>query len=148
MYQQFQSKFKAFSHLLLPNSQICVVHGRNFLIQVFSRGGYFFSVSQDETEQRHTNLSKNDPHRNQNQQCGISAHRLLISDLASPQHDLCHCYMLSGTLNSKGSRERSLWLSGRASVSGSGGRGFESRPRHTKGVKNGTSGYLAWCSAL
>ena len=29
----------------------------------------------------------------------------------------------------------SLWLSGRASASGSGGRGFESRPCHTKGVK-------------
>ena len=28
-----------------------------------------------------------------------------------------------------------MWLSGRASTSGSGGRGFESRPRHTKGVK-------------
>ena len=33
------------------------------------------------------------------------------------------------------SHHRSLWLSGRASASGSGGRGFESRPRHTKGVK-------------
>ena len=43
---------------------------------------------------------------------------------------------------------RSRWLSGRASASGSGGRGFEPWPRHTKGVKNGTSGYLAWCSAL
>ena len=42
----------------------------------------------------------------------------------------------------------SRWLSGRASASGSGGRGFDPRPRHTKGVKNGTSGYLAWCSAL
>ena len=31
---------------------------------------------------------------------------------------------------------------GKASASGSGGRGFESRPHHTKGVKNGTSGYL------
>ena len=38
--------------------------------------------------------------------------------------------------------------SGRASASGSGGRGFDTRPRHTKGVKNGTSGYLLWCSAL
>ena len=38
--------------------------------------------------------------------------------------------------------------SGRASASGAGGRGFETRPRHTKGVKNGTSGYLAWRSAL
>ena len=26
--------------------------------------------------------------------------------------------------------------------------GFESRPCHTKGIRNGTSGYLAWCSAL
>ena len=43
---------------------------------------------------------------------------------------------------------RSRWLSGRASASGSGGRGFDPRPRHTKGVKNGTSGYLAWCSVL
>ena len=43
---------------------------------------------------------------------------------------------------------RSRWLSGRASASKSGGRGFDPRPRHTKGVKNGTSGYLAWCSAL
>ena len=38
--------------------------------------------------------------------------------------------------------------SGRASASGAGGRRFETRPRHTKGVKNGTSGYLAWSSAL
>ena len=30
---------------------------------------------------------------------------------------------------------RSRWLSGRASASGAGGRGFDSRPRHTKGVK-------------
>ena len=33
--------------------------------------------------------------------------------------------------------------SGTASAWGSGGRGFDTRPRHTKGVKNGTSGYLA-----
>ena len=38
--------------------------------------------------------------------------------------------------------------SGRASASGAGGRRFETWPRHTKGVKNGTSGYLAWRSAL
>ena len=38
--------------------------------------------------------------------------------------------------------------SGRASASGAGGRRFETRPRHTKGVKNGTSGYLALRSAL
>ena len=38
--------------------------------------------------------------------------------------------------------------SGRASASGAGGRRFETRPRHTKGVKNGTSGYIAWRSAL
>ena len=31
---------------------------------------------------------------------------------------------------------------------GLGGSRFESRLRHTKGVKNGTSGYLAWCSVL
>ena len=37
---------------------------------------------------------------------------------------------------------------GRASASGAGGRGFKSRSPHTKGVKNGTSGYLAWRSAL
>ena len=30
--------------------------------------------------------------------------------------------------------------SGRASASGAGGLRFETRPRHTKGVKNGTSG--------
>ena len=40
------------------------------------------------------------------------------------------------------------WLSGRASALGSGGRGFEPLPRHTKGVKNGTSGDLAWCSVI
>ena len=28
------------------------------------------------------------------------------------------------------------------------GRGIESRPSHTKGVKNGTSGYFAWRSTL
>ena len=34
--------------------------------------------------------------------------------------------------------------SGRASASGAGVRRFKTRPRHTKGVNNGTSGYLAW----
>ena len=33
--------------------------------------------------------------------------------------------------------------SDRASTSGAGGRRFETQPRHTKGVKNGSSGYLA-----
>ena len=37
---------------------------------------------------------------------------------------------------------------GRASASGAGGRGFNPGPHHTKGVKNGTSGYLTWRSAL
>ena len=37
---------------------------------------------------------------------------------------------------------------GRASASGAGGRGFDPGPRHTKGVKYGTSGYLAWRSAI
>ena len=37
---------------------------------------------------------------------------------------------------------------GRASASGAGGCGFDPGPRHTKGVKNGTSGYIAWRSAL
>ena len=37
---------------------------------------------------------------------------------------------------------------GRASASGVGGRGFDPGPCHTKGVKNGTSGYLVWRSAL
>ena len=36
----------------------------------------------------------------------------------------------------------------RASASEAGGRGFESGPRHTKDVKNGTSGYLAWRPAF
>ena len=36
----------------------------------------------------------------------------------------------------------------RASASEAGGRGFESGPRHTKDVKNGASGYLAWHSAF
>ena len=35
-----------------------------------------------------------------------------------------------------------------ASASGAGCRGFDPGPRHTKGVKNGTSGYLVWRSAL
>ena len=37
---------------------------------------------------------------------------------------------------------------GRAFASGAGGRGFDPGPGHTKGVKNGTSGYLAWRLAL
>ena len=37
---------------------------------------------------------------------------------------------------------------GRASASGAGGRGFGPGPLHTKDIKNGTSGYLAWRSAL
>ena len=36
----------------------------------------------------------------------------------------------------------------RASASGAGGRGFDSGPSHTKDFKNGTSGYIAWRSAL
>ena len=36
----------------------------------------------------------------------------------------------------------------RASASEAGGRGFDPGPRHTKDVKNGTSGCLAWRSAL
>ena len=36
----------------------------------------------------------------------------------------------------------------RVSASGAGGRGFDPGPGHTKDFKNGTSGYLAWCSAL
>ena len=36
----------------------------------------------------------------------------------------------------------------RASASGAGGRGFDPGPGHTKDFKNGTSGYLAWRSAL
>ena len=35
----------------------------------------------------------------------------------------------------------------KASASEAGGRGFDPGPRHTKDVKNGTSGYLAWRSA-
>ena len=38
--------------------------------------------------------------------------------------------------------------SGRAPALRAGGHGFETLPCHTKGVKTGTSGYLAWCSAL
>ena len=36
----------------------------------------------------------------------------------------------------------------RASASGAGGRGFDPGPGHTKDFKNGTSGYLAWRTAL
>ena len=36
----------------------------------------------------------------------------------------------------------------RASALGEGGRGFDPGPGHTKDFKNGTSGYLAWRSAL
>ena len=36
----------------------------------------------------------------------------------------------------------------RASALGVGCHRFESLLRHTKGIKNGTSSYLAWCSAL
>ena len=36
----------------------------------------------------------------------------------------------------------------RASASGAGGRGFHPGPGQTKDYKNGTSGYLAWRSAL
>ena len=39
-------------------------------------------------------------------------------------------------------------IMGRASAAGSGGRGFDPGPDHTKDFKNGTSGYLAWRSAL
>ena len=35
-----------------------------------------------------------------------------------------------------------------ASTSGAGGQGFEPWPSHTIGVKNGSNGYLAWCTAL
>ena len=36
----------------------------------------------------------------------------------------------------------------RASASGPGGRGFDPGLGHTKDFKNGTSGYLAWRSAV
>ena len=36
----------------------------------------------------------------------------------------------------------------RASASGAGGHGFDPGPGHTNDFKNGTSGYLAWRSAL
>ena len=36
----------------------------------------------------------------------------------------------------------------RASASGAEGRGFDPGQSNTKDVKSGTSGYLAWCSAL
>ena len=59
------------------------------------------------------------------------------------------CRVTSGGQILKSSRSVHIYpdsANGRAS--GAGGRGFESRPRHTKGVKNDTSGYLAWRSAL
>ena len=43
---------------------------------------------------------------------------------------------------------RSRWFSGIASALGARGLRFEPRPPNTKSIKNGTSGYLAWCSAL
>ena len=52
------------------------------------------------------------------------------------------------SLNPRGRCQNSDRANGRASASGAGGRGFDPGPRHTKGVKNGTSGYFAWCSAL
>ena len=57
-------------------------------------------------------------------------------------------YISSGT---RSDRNRAVWpqktdpdsSSGRASTSVAVGRGFESRPRHTKGIRNGTSSSLA-----
>ena len=45
---------------------------------------------------------------------------------------VCHCLYFGSDSSS-----------GRASASGSGGRRFDPRPRHTKGVKNGTGSSLA-----
>ena len=64
---------------------------------------------------------------------------------ANPSHEIV---LPPDSTESYSSNIRSRWLSGRASASGAGGRGFEYRPRHTKGIKNVTSDYLAWCSAL
>ena len=55
-------------------------------------------------------------------------------------------FMTARCLNSNNAGPDSA--NGRASASGAGGRGFYTWPRHTKGVKNGTSGYLTWRSAL
>ena len=55
------------------------------------------------------------------------------------QPDKCSAMRISRTNGS---------ANGGASASGVGGRGYDPGPCHTKGVKNGTSGYLAWRSAL
>lgn len=44
--------------------------------------------------------------------------------------------------------DRSRWLSGRASVLGAGGRGFDPQPQHTRVVKNDTCSSIAWRPAL
>ena len=63
---------------------------------------------------------------------------------------LDRCNVLPSNWISLGSQTLPLaqWLSGRAPTSGAVGRWFEPWWRHTKGSKNGTSGYLAWCSAF
>ena len=42
----------------------------------------------------------------------------------------------------------SLMVRDRVSASGTGGSGFDPGPCHTKHIKDGASGYLAWCSAF
>ena len=61
---------------------------------------------------------------------------------------LLEMMMMMMTIGRPASRTCPDSANGRASASGAGGRGFDPGPRHTKGLKNGTSGYLAWRSAL
>ena len=76
-------------------------------------------------------------------------HKILIMSLHEPEGEPPHPKQIRTLL-----RQSIVTFAGpdssngRASASGAGGRRFETRPRHTEGVKNGISGYLAWCSAL
>ena len=62
---------------------------------------------------------------------------LLIIFVSYCDVNLCFVSSVSSVSNGPDSS------SGRASASGSGGRRFDPRPRHTKGVKNGTCSSLA-----
>ena len=70
----------------------------------------------------------------------MDTHKQVLWETVKAQaafHQDLHCWL---RYNLQGPPDSSV---GRASAFGAGGRGFESRPYYTKGVKNGTNSSLA-----
>ena len=83
-----------------------------------------------------------------NKVISIYDHLLIISHSLSCRHKKCPklyiTHISNNILNAKYYPDSA---NDRVSALGAGGHGFDPG-RHTKGVRNGTSGYFAWRSAL